>query len=258
MTCAGLPVGSVIDPAKIFAFRLIAQARRPMKLGIMQPYLFPYIGYWQLIDCVDEFVIMEDLNYIKQGYINRNTILVNGKEYRFIFELKGASQNKLINEIEIGNNGGRILKTIEINYKKAPQFQAVFPLLKSVIEYPENNLAKYISNSIVKISEFLGMDTKIISSCDIERDHELKAQDMVLDICKSMHASSYINAIGGTQLYSKDDFKENGVDLFFLKTGDVRYTQTGSEFIPNLSIIDVMMFNSIEETRDFLRQYELV
>lgn len=229
-----------------------------MKLGIMQPYLFPYIGYWQLIDCVDEFVIMEDINYIKQGYINRNTILVNGKEYRFIFELKGASQNKLINEIEIGNNRDRILKTIEINYKKAPQYKTVFPMLESVVECPENNLARYISNSIVKISEFLGMDTKIISSCDIERDRELKAQDMVLDICNRMKASTYINAIGGTQLYSKDVFKENGVELFFLKTGNVRYNQTGSEFVPNLSIIDVMMFNSKDDVRNLLQQYELV
>ena len=226
-----------------------------MTLAIMQPYLFPYIGYWQLIYSVDIFVIMEDLNFIKQGYVNRNSILINGKAQRFTLELMHASQNKLMTEIEIGNNREQLLKTVERAYKHAPYFQDVFPLIKTVLEFPEKNLAKFISNSIVKISNYLGIETKIVYSCDFERDHQLKAQDMVLDICNKFKATNYINAIGGQKLYSSEVFKEHGVKLNFIEAEIVEYKQFNNEFVPNLSIIDVMMFNSREKIKEMLTKY---
>jgi len=224
----------------------------------MQPYLFPYIGYWQLVNSVDEFVIMEDLNYIKQGFINRNYILVHGEAHRFTMELHGASQNKLINEIDIGNNREKIIKTIEVTYSNAPYSTDVFPLIKYIMQYPENNLARFISNSIEQISDYLGINTTIIRSSDIKRNHQLKAQDMVLDICKQLHTTCYINSIGGQKLYSKDIFKEHGLELFFIKTNSVEYKQFNNAFVPNLSIIDVMMFNSKVALKDMLNKYVLI
>ena len=85
-----------------------------MTVAIMQPYLFPYIGYWQLIHAVDTFVIFDDVNYIKKGYINRNNILVNGQKQTFTLELMSASQNKLINDIDIGNNIEKVMESIVI------------------------------------------------------------------------------------------------------------------------------------------------
>lgn len=229
-----------------------------MKVAIMQPYLFPYIGYWQLISAVDMFVIYDDVNFIKKGYINRNNILVNKKPYRFTLELLGASQNKLINEIEIGINGGKILKTIEMAYKKAPFFKNVFPVIEEILNQEEKNLAKFIGYSLIKISKFLGIDKKFIYSSGIEKNYTLKGQDKIIDICKRLNAKIYINPIGGQELYSKEIFKANNIDLFFLKPIIVEYKQFDNEFIPYLSIIDVMMFNSVNEIKNMLKSYELI
>lgn len=229
-----------------------------MKVAIMQPYLFPYIGYWQLISAVDMFVIYDDVNFIKKGYINRNNILVNKKPYCFTLELLGASQNKLINEIEIGINRGKILKTIEMAYKKAPFFKNVFPIIEEILNQEEKNLAKFIGYSLIKISKFLGIDKKFIYSSGIEKNYTLKGQDKIIDICKRLNTKIYINPIGGQELYSKEIFKANNIDLFFLKPIIVEYKQFDNEFIPYLSIIDVMMFNSVNEIKNMLKSYELI
>lgn len=229
-----------------------------MTLAIMQPYLFPYIGYWQLINAVDTFVIYDDVNFIKKGYINRNSILVGGKSQQITLELIGASQNKLINEIEVGNNSKKLLKTIEMSYKKAPHFQDVFPLLDSILNKQEKNLAKFIAYSLEKISNYLNLNTKFIYSSDIEKNNELKAQDKILKISKILNTSKYINAIGGKELYNKDDFKNENIQLDFLDTKITEYKQFKNEFVPYLSIIDIMMFNSKEEVKNMLNRYELV
>jgi hypothetical protein len=229
-----------------------------MRLGIMQPYLFPYIGYWQLINSVDTFVIMEDLHYIKQGYINRNYILINGEAHVLTLHLIEASQNKQINEIETGDNREQMIKTIATSYKHAPHFEEVFPLIRSILQSPEKNLARFVGNSIERISEHLEIDTKFVYSCDIERNRTLKAEAMVLDICERLNTTHYINAIGGQKLYSKETFKERGITLHFIKSESVEYRQFHNEFVPNLSIIDVMMFNSKETVKEMLEKYILV
>lgn len=229
-----------------------------MTLAIMQPYLFPYIGYWQLINAVDTFVIYDDVNYINKGYINRNSILVNGKSQQFTLELIGASQNKLINEIEVGNNREKLLKTIKQNYTKAPSFDKVYPIIENIINQNEKNLANFIGYSLEKISNYLEIDTKFVYSSNIKKDNTLKAQDKILEICNILKADKYINAIGGQELYNKEIFKENGIELNFLKTELVEYKQFKNDFVPYLSIIDILMFNSKDEIKNMLDRYELV
>ncbi len=229
-----------------------------MTLAIMQPYLFPYIGYWQLINAVDTFVIYDDVNFIKQGYINRNSILANGKSQTFTLELIGASSNKLINEIEIGNNINKILKTITQSYIKAPFFEDIITLIEEILTNKEKNLGRFIGFSLEKISEYLEINTKFIYSSNIEKDNTLKAQDKVLEMCNILKADKYINAIGGQELYNKEVFKENGIELSFLKTELVEYKQFKNDFVPYLSIIDILMFNSKNEIKNMLNRYELV
>jgi hypothetical protein len=229
-----------------------------MTLAIMQPYLFPYIGYWQLINAVDTFVIFDDVNFIKKGYINRNSIMVGGKSQQFTLELVGASQNKLINEIEVGNNSKKLLKTIEISYKKAQYFEAVFPIIVDILNQEEKNLAKFIGYSLEKLSDYLEIDTKFIYSSDIKKDNTLKAQDKILDICKKLDATNYINAIGGQELYDKEKFQEHNIQLNFLKTELKEYKQFKNEFISYLSIVDVLMFNSIDEVKNMLNKFNLI
>lgn len=229
-----------------------------MTLAIMQPYLFPYIGYWQLINAVDTFVIYDDVNFIKQGYINRNSILSNGKSQVITMELIGASSNKLINEIEVGNNRSKLSKTIKQNYIKAPYFEIIYPLIENILNQNEKNLGKFIRYSLEQISNYLEINTKFIYSSDIEKDNALKAQDKVIEICNILKADKYINAIGGKELYNKEIFKENGMELNFLKTELVEYKQFKNDFVPYLSIIDVLMFNSKDEIKNMLNRYELV
>ena len=229
-----------------------------MTLAIMQPYLFPYTGYWQLVNAVDTFVIFDDVNFIKKGYINRNSILLNGKPHIFTLELIGASQNKLINEIEIGSNSRKILKTIEMSYKKSPYFYIVFPIIKDILDNKEKNLAKFIGHSLEKISNYLEMDTKFIYSSDIRKNNSLKAQDKILEIASLLKSTDYINAIDGQKLYDKERFSQENIQLFFLDTEITEYKQFKNEFEPHLSIVDILMFNSIEDINNILSKFKLI
>ncbi|MDD2780467.1 WbqC family protein [Sulfuricurvum sp.] len=229
-----------------------------MTLGIMQPYLFPYIGYWQLIEAVDTFIIYDDVSYIKQGWINRNQILFNSKRYLFTLELQGASSFKKINEVEVGNNRIKLLKTFEQAYRKAPFFNDVFPMLTNIMTNQELNLARYLEYSIKEIVSYLNLQTKIIISTQIEKDTSLKGQDKIINICKKLNATHYINTIGGQVLYDKESFTKRDISLSFIKTNLMEYRQFSDEFISHLSIIDVMMFNNINDIKNMMQEYELV
>lgn len=229
-----------------------------MKLGGNQPYFLPYIGYFQLIKTVDLYVIADNLQYIKQGWINRNHLLLNGQSYLFNLSVLGASPNKMINEITVADDHRKLLKTIEISYRRAPFFSAVFPLLENIFHYEDKNLARFNGNGLMQIADYLHFDTKFTYLSDVNRDTTLKAQNMALNLCSVLGATEYINAIGGTVLYDKEMFKNNGIDLFFLKTRPIEYKQFNNTFVPNLSILDVLMFNSIEQTNELLLQFDLV
>ena len=230
-----------------------------MKLGIMQPYFLPYIGYFQLIKAVDKYVIYDDVNYIKGGWINRNNILLDGKSFLFNLILSGASPNKLINEIFVSGNQSKLLKTIKQAYQKAPYFSSVFPLMEKIIDFKEKNLALYNGNSIMQIADYLQFDTEFIYSSEIkEKNDSLRGQDKILNICGVMRATKYINAIGGRELYDKSEFQKMKVDLFFLKPNPSQYRQFNNEFIPYLSMLDVLMFNSVAETNELLDKFELI
>lgn len=231
-----------------------------MKVGIMQPYFFPYLGYWQLINAVDKYVIFDDVNYIKRGWINRNRILYNGEIRYLNVYLKGVSQNKLINEIEIGDQekNKNNLTIIHHAYNKAPYFKDFYPVVEAIINQNATNVADYNGILLNNICEYLGIKTEVVRSSQIDKDNSLRGQDKILDICKRLNATEYYNAIGGRDLYDNIRFRSDGIDLFFLKTDEICYHQFDRKFEPNLSIIDVLMFNSVEETRKLLDRYQLV
>jgi len=228
------------------------------KAGIMQPYIFPYIGYFQTIKAVDKYVIYDDVQFIKGGWINRNNILIGGEKVMFTISLIDASPNKLINQIEIKDDCKKFLKTIAMAYSKAPHRDAVYPLIERICGFPDRNLARFAGNSIIQIASYLNINTNIVYSSSLTKDGSLKSAEKVIAICKELGCSMYINAIGGQELYDKKAFKENGIDLMFIKTKYVEYKQTKVQFVPFLSIIDILMFNSIEETNFLLDKYELI
>lgn len=232
-----------------------------MKIGIMQPYFIPYIGYWQLLNAVDKYIVYDDVNFIKGGWINRNRILINGEPKYFNIQMRGASSNKKINEIEVAVDVAIINKNIRViqaAYSKAPYYADVYPIIEEILNCKLTNLAEYIVYSIKTICSYLGITTEIILSSTLEKDNSLKGQDKVLDICSMFGATEYYNAIGGRTLYSFDKFLERGIRLVFLKTDNIEYSQFCNEFQPNLSILDVMMFNSKEKLRKMLGEFSLI
>ena len=229
-----------------------------MKLGIMQPYFLPYIGYFQLINAVDKYVIYDDVNYIKGGWINRNKLLLNEKEFMFNLILSGASPNKLINEVLVAANQSKLLKTIEGAYKKAPYFNEVLPVILSIVEYEDKNLARFIGNSLIQIADYLKFNTIFMCSSELQKNYSLKAQDKVINICSVLQATQYFNAFGGMGLYSKSDFETNNIKLCFLKPQPIEYKQFNNKFVPNLSMLDVLMFNPVEEINKLLYKYDLI
>lgn len=229
-----------------------------MKLAIMQPYFMPYIGYFQTMAAVDTYVVYDDVQYIKGGWVSHNYLLIGGKKQMFTIQLKGASPNKLFNEVEIGDNFKKLTHMLQLNYCKAPYYFEVMPVLQDIFSYEDKNLARFLWNSYRKLFEFLGIDTNIILSSSLEKDCSLKGKDKVISICKLLGADTYLNAIGGQELYDKEEFADNGVDLHFVKTNELVYPQFVDAFEPGLSFIDVLMFNGREGTNKLLKEYMLI
>jgi len=229
-----------------------------MRLAIMQPYLFPYIGYFQLIHSADKFVVYDDVNFIKGGWINRNFILTQGQAHRITLQLQGASPNVLINQVRVGNNRIKLLKSIQQSYAKAPQFSNVFPMVEEIILNDEVNLAKYLEFGLRKICAYLDIMPEWFISSKLQKDTALKGPEKVLAICDELDVKHYINVPGGKSLYDYQTFEARGLKLSFIEPNAITYKQFKNEYVPNLSIIDVMMFNDQQACLKLIEEYRLV
>jgi hypothetical protein len=232
-----------------------------MRLAIMQPYFSPYIGYFQLIAAVDMFILYDNIKYTKKGWINRNRMLQNGKDVIFSLPLKSGSDTLDVRDRELvaDFNREKFLNRFKGAYRCAPYFAQTFPLLEQIVRYEDRNLFRFLHHSIIKTCEHMGITTEIKISSEIAIDHGMKNQDKILALCESVGASTYVNAIGGMELYSKESFQEKGIELKFIRAKLFEYPQFGDKFVPWLSIIDVMMFNPIETIKESLvGKYELI
>ena len=233
-----------------------------MKLAIMQPYFMPYIGYFQLINSVDEFVIYDNIQYTKKGWINRNRILVDNKDQLLTIPLQKDSDYLNIIDRKIAGSWvedrKKLVNVLKSSYSKAPYFKEAFELIQECLLCDKNNLFEFILNSLNKINLYLEINTPIILSSTINIDHNLKSQNKVLSICEAQKATTYVNAIGGTELYNKEIFKLKNINLNFIKSEKIEYNQFNGNFISWLSIIDVMMFNSKDKIKEYLNSYTLI
>jgi len=234
-----------------------------MKIGIMQPYFFPYIGYFQLLQYVDKMVIYDEIKYTKQSWINRNRILLNHQVHFFSIGLEKASDYLYISQRKISDqflkkDRKKILAQIQNAYQKAPFFNSVFELIQDCFHCVYDNLFEYIFYSIQKICQYLEIKTPLIISSTLGFDNEIKKEKKVIAIVKKVNGTKYINLIGGKDLYDSQDFLKEDISLYFLKTHPLIYPQFGQAFQGFLSIIDVLMFNSLERTQHFLNQFSLV
>lgn len=229
-----------------------------MKLAIMQPYFFPYIGYFQLINAVDKFIFYDDVNFINRGWINRNRILINSSPHFLTVQLKGASQNKLIDEVEILENRESLKKTILMSYKKAPYFQDVWPIILDCMDLKTTKISELAIYSTLQICKYLEIQTAFeISSIHYPKSKGLKKQKRLIEICRLNKATQYINPIGGKEIYTKEEFSSEGIKLNFIQTHPIEYKQFKRPFVPWLSIIDIIMFNNLNEIKKYLDKYDL-
>lgn len=232
-----------------------------MKIAIMQPYFCAYIGYYQLINSVDKFVVCDNMQYTRRGWFNRNRILDNGTDRTFTIPLRKDKSFINVNLKYLADNSIkeriRILKQIQFLYKKAPFFSQHYPLVRRLFIQEIDNLFDFIHFSVVELCSDLDIETQVILCSSLDIDHELKSQDRIIEICKFLKTDLYLNPIGGKELYDKEVFKKEGIDLKFIKSKKIEYAQFDHEFVPWLSIIDLLMFNDIEQIKGYLNEYEL-
>lgn len=254
-----------------------------MKLAIMQPYFFPYIGYFQLIAAVDKFIPYYYLNYKVNGWINRNRLLIVNKEPAyFTVSIKQKSINRLICDIKVDSGSPwkkNMLRTIYLNYKKAQFFEEIFPLIEKCLNTDAEYLYEINCSAIKMVSEYLDIPTQIddnirgyelleerLKSGEISmREYARDGQQLpdtksirAVSICRHESAGTLINAIGGKAIYDKRFFSDNGINIQFINTLPYCYKQQAKDFFPNLSIIDVLMNCGKEDTKKLLNNYELV
>ena len=234
-----------------------------MKVAINQPFTFPYIGFYQLVSEVDKFIFYDDVTYMKNSWINRNRILLNGKDHFFTIQLEKASSFKLISDTYIYSNLktiGKTLKTFHQAYDKAPYASRVFPIIEGCFNAirEEKRISKIAFISVKSVCDFLGISTQFeFSSEKYANTKGLGKKERLFEILRINNAADYVNLPGGTGLYSKDEFIRHGYRLHFIDRGEIVYKQFGNNFVPWLSMIDVLMFNSAEETKGLLAKRSL-
>lgn len=228
----------------------------------MQPYLFPYIGYFQLISATEKFVIHDDVQYIRQGWINRNQIILHNRKFLFVFSVKHDDHTKHINQRyytgDFEAEAKKMLRNLDQSYSKAPYFAEVRGMLRDVLLSSERNVARLNTLSIKQTCDYLGINTEILISSEMDFDKSLVGEARVIAINKKLGSTHYINPIGGVDLYSRESFEAHGMQLSFIKPILSPYRQTCGEFVPGLSMIDVMMNCSKEHIQEFLQDYDLV
>lgn len=235
-----------------------------MTIVIMQPYVFPYLGYFQLIHASTKFVFLEDVSFIKKGWINRNRILdTNGNDSLFTIPLENVSQNRTILDHYLHETfpvwKDKFYKTLHTVYAKAPFYEITLSMMKHILDQakPGDSIAKLAETSIKFLSPYLGIWPDFINSSTYG-NHNLRKEHRLIDICKKEYDGTYINAIGGQSLYTKESFKAQGINLFFIKSELLPYKQFENTFVPGLSIIDALMFCDPETLHKLVSAYTLV
>jgi hypothetical protein len=227
----------------------------------MQPYFLPYIGYYQLMASVDKFVVFDDVNYINRGWINRNRLLLNGRAHTFTIPLRSASQNVLICDIELADLSHwrkKFQTTVFQAYRKAPNYTQVASVIDGIVNYPETRLDLFLLNSLREVIRYLSMDVQIVETSRLYSNASLKGEERIFNICDKEKAEEYINLIGGLEIYRRESFKARNIKLRFLRSTPSSYSQQNNTHVPWLSILDVLMFNPVDEVKKMLTEVEYV
>jgi len=235
-----------------------------MKVAIMQPYFYPYIGYFQLIQAADRFILFDDVQYIRHGWINRNRILKPGEGFQYIImPLAAHSRETLIKDIQLADadkNKDKILRQLEHYKKTAPYYKTVRSLMGDCFANPQNSLVAMNAYNLKAVCDYIGLNFKVEISSQMNFGYSQvqDAGEWALRICEQLQAKEYINPEGGRELFDDGKFEKSNIRLQFLQPVVKEYDQRRSHFEPGLSIIDIMMFNEPAGIKQLINDYQLV
>jgi hypothetical protein len=233
------------------------------RLSVMQPYIFPYIGYFQLINATDMIIFYDDVTYIKGGWINRNRLVFSGNDNYFSIPLLNSSSYRLIKDIELHPTQyfvwkKKFFKSVQQNYSKAPYFKDIFNLIAECFDDEYGSISDLAINSVNLVFSYLDKKIEWAKSSEITPHTKgFERADRIIQIAKELDCTVYINMIGGKGLYSKSYFKERGVDLRYIQPENITYRQFHNEFIPWLSILDILMFNDKKTVLNFFESFKM-
>ena len=236
-----------------------------MKLAIMQPYFLPYLGYFSLIKHTDEFILLDTVQFIRHGWIERNRILKPSNGWQYIMvPLKKHSRETLIKDIEINNDQQwkeKILAQLQHYKKQAPYFSNVIDILNEIFSKEYATIVDLNLASLKTVCNYLGINTpiQVFSLMNIDIEPANAPDEWALNICKALgNVDEYWNPPGGQSFFDRKKYENAGINLKFHSAILTDYDQKRNVFEPGLSILDVMMFNSIEEINKMLDNYELL
>jgi len=236
-----------------------------MKLAIMQPYFFPYLGYFSLIKNTDKFILLDSVQFIYHGWVERNRILKQNNGWLYIkVPLIRHSQKTLIKDIKIDNGQNwkqKIFSQLHHYKKISPFYFKVMKIVEKIFEKDYNDIVSLNKETIIVICKYLDIDREIpiFSKMNLSIEIPKAADEWALNICNSLsNISEYWNPPGGQSFFDISKYEKAGIKLKFHKIILNPYEQKREIFEPGLSIIDALMFNSPEKVNRILEQYELI
>ena len=234
------------------------------RLGIMQPYFMPYLGYFALIKHTDAFVFFDTPQYIKRGWVNRNRIIHQQENFNYInIPLKKAPQETAIKDMLIDDSQDwkkKIFAQLEIYKKKSPYYEDVINLLHETLDKEYKTIGEINIAATIAVCKYLGIDKPfyIYSEMDLNIPQVNAPDEWALYITKAMGYKTYINPPGGMTFFNYAKYEKENIELKFLKINLTPYVQKRGYFEPGLSIVDVMMFNSKEKIMEMLDDITLI
>ena len=233
----------------------------PKRVAAIQPYLFPYVGYFQLMAACDELLLLDDVQYVTRRWINRNRILVNGEPSWITLPVRHACRDLPINERRYAREpltARRVLHQIEAAYRRAPHLASVLALVDDALTGTDDNVARINARALALVAGAVGIDTPVVLASDTRGNRGLRGEDAIIELCRRRGATAYLNPIGGSGLYDSSRFAAAGLSLEFLQFEAPAYPQFGAPFVPRLSIVDVMMFNALATVRAMITRGSIV
>ena len=230
-----------------------------MKLGIMQPYFFPYLGHFDLINLVDEWIVFDTPQYMRHHWVNRNRVLHPNAGWQYItVPLRKHPQDTPINQVQIAMENdwrNRILRQLEHYRREAPYYKQVAGFLEECFSEASPNLSETNILTLRKTCQRLGISTPfhVFSQMDLALTEDVEGPgDWALNISRVVGASEYVNPPGGAALFNESKFTADNIKLTIQAFMNMIYPCGPYQFEPGLSVLDVMMWNSPEQIKQYL------